>query len=105
VQYLHSEVDTLERVRIIRDLRLGKFDVLVGREPSARGPGPAGVSLVAILDADKEGYLRSANSLIQIMGRAARMWRGGHPLRQHLHRLHAPGSLRVPAPPGNPVGL
>ena len=72
VRYLHSDIDTLERIGIIRDLRLGKFDVLVGINLLREGLDIPEVSLVAILDADKEGYLRSKTSLIQIFGRAAR---------------------------------
>ena len=72
VKYLHSDIDTLERIAIIRDLRLGKFDVLVGINLLREGLDIPEVSLVAILDADKEGYLRSETSLIQIFGRAAR---------------------------------
>ena len=72
VRYLHSDIDTLERIGIIRDLRLGKFDVLVGINLLREGLDIPEVSLVAILDADKEGYLRSTTSLIQIFGRAAR---------------------------------
>ena len=72
VQYLHSEVDTLERVQILRDLRLGVFDVLVGINLLREGIDLPEVTLVAILDADKEGFLRSAWSLIQMIGRAAR---------------------------------
>ncbi|MEA2631462.1 MAG: excinuclease subunit, partial [Chloroflexota bacterium] len=72
VQYLHSEVDTLERVAILRDLRLGVFDVLVGINLLREGIDLPEVTLVAILDADKEGFLRSAWSLIQMSGRAAR---------------------------------
>ncbi len=72
VQYLHSEVDTLERVQILRDLRLGIFDVLVGINLLREGIDLPEVTLVAILDADKEGFLRSAWSLIQMTGRAAR---------------------------------
>ncbi|OPY66265.1 MAG: UvrABC system protein B [Syntrophorhabdaceae bacterium PtaU1.Bin034] len=71
-KYLHSEVDTLERVAIVRDLRLGKFDVLVGVNLLREGLDLPEVSLVAILDADKEGFLRSDTSLIQTCGRAAR---------------------------------
>jgi excinuclease ABC subunit B len=71
-RYLHSEVDTLERVAILRDLRLGEFDVLVGINLLREGLDLPEVSLVAILDADKEGFLRSETSLIQIIGRAAR---------------------------------
>ena len=72
VQYLHADIDTLERVEIIRDLRMGKFDVLVGINLLREGLDIPEVSLVAILDADKEGYLRSHTSLIQTSGRAAR---------------------------------
>ncbi|OGA12361.1 MAG: excinuclease ABC subunit B [Betaproteobacteria bacterium RIFCSPLOWO2_02_FULL_65_20] len=72
VRYLHSEVETVERVEIIRDLRLGVFDVLVGINLLREGLDLPEVSLVAILDADKEGFLRSERSLIQTMGRAAR---------------------------------
>ena len=71
-RYLHSEIDTLERVQILRELRLGEFDVLVGINLLREGLDLPEVSLVAILDADKEGFLRSDTSLIQIMGRAAR---------------------------------
>jgi excinuclease ABC subunit B len=76
VRYLHSDVDTLDRVAIIRDLRLGKFDCLIGINLLREGLDIPEVSLVAILDADKEGYLRSATSLIQTAGRAARNVRG-----------------------------
>ncbi|MDK2563539.1 excinuclease ABC subunit UvrB [Romboutsia sedimentorum] len=72
VEYLHSDIDTLKRVEIIRDLRLGKFDVLVGINLLREGLDIPEVSLVAILDADKEGFLRSETSLIQTVGRAAR---------------------------------
>ncbi len=72
VAYLHSDIDTLERVDIIRDLRMGKYDVLIGINLLREGLDIPEVSLVAILDADKEGFLRSARSLIQTMGRAAR---------------------------------
>ncbi len=72
VQYLHSDVDTLERVEVIRDLRLGVYDVLVGINLLREGLDLPEVSLIAILDADKEGYLRSARALIQTAGRAAR---------------------------------
>jgi excinuclease ABC subunit B len=71
-RYLHSEVDTLERIRILRDLRRGEFDVLIGINLLREGLDLPEVSLVAILDADKEGFLRSSGSLIQTMGRAAR---------------------------------
>src|SRR5688500_12768768 len=76
VRYLHSDVETVERVEIIRDLRLGKFDVLVGINLLREGLDMPEVSLVAILDADKEGFLRSSGSLIQTIGRAARNLRG-----------------------------
>ena len=76
VQYLHSEIKTLERIEIIRELRLGKYDVLVGINLLREGLDIPEVSLVAILDADKEGFLRSERSLIQTMGRAARNERG-----------------------------
>jgi excinuclease ABC subunit B len=76
VRYLHSDVDTVERVEIIRDLRLGVFDVLVGINLLREGLDIPEVSLVAILDSDKEGFLRSERSLIQTIGRAARNLRG-----------------------------
>ena len=76
VRYLHSDIDTVERVEIIRDLRLGVFDVLVGINLLREGLDMPEVSLVAILDADKEGFLRSTRSLIQTIGRAARNARG-----------------------------
>ena len=76
VRYLHSDIDTVERVEIIRDLRLGEFDVLVGINLLREGLDMPEVSLVAILDADKEGFLRSERSLIQTIGRAARNIRG-----------------------------
>ncbi|MDQ5941987.1 MAG: excinuclease subunit [Pseudomonadota bacterium] len=76
VRYLHSDIDTVERVEIIRDLRLGEFDVLVGINLLREGLDIPEVSLVAILDADKEGFLRSERSLIQTMGRAARHLHG-----------------------------
>jgi excinuclease ABC subunit B len=76
VRYLHSDIETLERVEILRDLRRGEFDVLVGINLLREGLDLPEVSLVAILDADKEGFLRSAGSLIQTAGRAARNVRG-----------------------------
>jgi len=76
VRYLHSDIDTLERVEILRDLRLGTFDVLVGINLLREGLDLPEVSLVAVLDADKEGFLRSAGALIQTIGRAARHVRG-----------------------------
>ena len=72
VQYLHSDIDTITRIEILRSLRLGEIDVLVGINLLREGLDLPEVSLVAILDADKEGFLRSASSLIQTMGRAAR---------------------------------
>ena len=75
-RYLHSEVDTLERIEIVRDLRLGEYDVLVGVNLLREGLDLPEVSLVAILDADKEGFLRGETSLIQTIGRAARNVRG-----------------------------
>ena len=77
VRYLHSDIDTVERVEILRDLRLGKFDVLVGINLLREGLDLPEVSLVAVLDADKEGFLRSETSLIQTIGRAARH-KSGH---------------------------
>jgi excinuclease ABC subunit B len=76
VQYLHSEIDAIERVEILRSLRKGEFDVLVGINLLREGLDLPEVSLVAILDADKEGYLRSTTSLIQTAGRAARHLNG-----------------------------
>ena len=72
VRYLHSEIETLERIAIIRDLRLGVFDILVGINLLREGLDIPECALMAILDADKEGYLRSKTSLIQTIGRAAR---------------------------------
>src|SRR6187401_3650000 len=72
VRYLHSDVDTMERIEILRDLRAGEYDVLVGINLLREGLDLPEVSLVAILDADKEGFLRSSRSLIQTIGRAAR---------------------------------
>jgi excinuclease ABC subunit B len=76
VRYLHSDIETVERVEIIRDLRLGLFDVLVGINLLREGLDLPEVALVAILDADKEGFLRSTGSLIQTIGRAARNLHG-----------------------------
>ena len=76
VEYLHSDIDTIERIEILRDLRLGKFDVLIGINLLREGLDLPEVSLVVILDADKEGFLRSRSALIQTMGRAARHVRG-----------------------------
>jgi excinuclease ABC subunit B len=89
VRYLHSDIDTVERVEIIRDLRLGEFDVLVGINLLREGLDMPEVSLVAILDADKEGFLRSDRSLIQTIGRAARNLNG----RAILYADHVTGSM------------
>ena len=72
MEYLHSDVDTLRRVELLRELRLGRFDVLVGINLLREGLDLPEVSLVSILDADKEGFLRSTRSLVQTIGRAAR---------------------------------
>jgi excinuclease ABC subunit B len=90
VRYLHSDIDTVERMEIIRDLRLGKFDVLVGINLLREGLDMPEVSLVAILDADKEGFLRSDRSLIQTIGRAARNLRG----KAILYADQITGSMR-----------
>jgi excinuclease ABC subunit B len=90
VRYLHSDIDTVERTEIIRDLRLGKFDVLVGINLLREGLDMPEVSLVAVLDADKEGFLRSDNSLIQTVGRAARNING----RAILYADSVTGSMR-----------
>ncbi len=90
VRYLHADVETVERVEIIRDLRLGKFDVLVGINLLREGLDLPEVSLVAILDADKEGFLRSDRSLIQTIGRAARHLRG----KAILYADQITGSMR-----------
>lgn len=89
VRYLHADIDTVERVEIIRDLRLGEFDVLVGINLLREGLDMPEVSLVAILDADKEGFLRSDRSLIQTIGRAARHVNG----RAILYADHMTGSI------------
>ncbi|HHH38109.1 MAG TPA: excinuclease ABC subunit B, partial [Sedimenticola sp.] len=90
VRYLHSDIDTVERVEIIRDLRLGEFDVLVGINLLREGLDMPEVSLVAILDADKEGFLRSESSLIQTIGRAARNVHG----KAILYADRITGSMR-----------
>src|ERR1019366_5384520 len=89
-RYLHSEIDTLERVRILRDLRRGEFDALIGINLLREGLDLPEVSLVAILDADKEGYLRSATALIQTIGRCARHVEG----RAILYADRMTGSMR-----------
>jgi len=90
VRYLHSDIDTVERVEIIRDLRLGEFDVLVGINLLREGLDMPEVSLVAVLDADKEGFLRSEGSLIQTIGRAARNANG----KAILYADEVTGSMR-----------
>jgi excinuclease ABC subunit B len=90
VQYLHSDVDTLDRSDILRDLRLGVFDVLVGINLLREGLDLPEVSLVAILDADKEGFLRSSQALIQTIGRAARHQDG----RVIMYADHVTGSMK-----------
>ena len=93
VRYLHSDIATVERTEIIRDLRLGAFDVLVGINLLREGLDMPEVSLVAILDADKEGFLRSDRSLIQTIGRAARNYtRQGYSLCRQDDRLHGAGA-------------
>ena len=90
VRYLHADIETVERVEIIRDLRLGKFDVLVGINLLREGLDMPEVALVAILDADKEGFLRSDDSLIQTIGRAARNMHG----RAILYADRVTGSMQ-----------
>src|SRR5204863_3768948 len=90
VRYLHSDIETLERIQILRDLRRGDFDVLVGINLLREGLDLPEVSLVAILDADKEGFLRSAGSLIQTSGRAARNVNG----RVIMYADHVTESMR-----------
>ena len=106
VRYLHSEVDTLERIQIIRDLRLGEYDVLVGVNLLREGLDLPEVSLVAILDADKEGFLRGETSLIQTIGRAARNIEGtvAH-VRRQGDRGHARGDRRDRPPARDPARL
>ena len=91
VEYLHSEIDTLERIRIVRDLRAARFDILIGINLLREGLDIPEVSLVAVLDADKEGYLRSETSLVQIFGRAARNVSG----RAVLYADTMTGSMRA----------
>ena len=100
VRYLHSDIETIERVEIIRSLRKGDFDVLVGINLLREGLDLPEVSLVAILDADKEGFLRSARSLIQTIGRAARNLNGKVIMYADTHhRLDAHGDRRDRSPP------
>ena len=103
VRYLHSEVDTLQRIEILRDLRLGEFDVLVGINLLREGLDLPEVSLVAILDADKEGFLRSETSLIQTIGRAARNVDGKVLMYADAdHGLDEGGDQRDAATPADP---
>ncbi len=106
VRYMHSDVDTMERIEIIRDLRLGAFDALVGINLLREGLDIPECGLVAILDADKEGFLRSETSLIQTIGRAARNVDGrGDPLCRPHHRLHGARHGRDPAAPREAGGV
>ncbi len=105
-RYMHSEIETLERIKILRDLRKGEFDVLIGINLLREGLDLPEVSLVAILDADKEGFLRSAGSLIQTMGRCARNLNG----RAILYADRMTDSMqkaigRNQSPPRHPAGL
>ena len=95
VKYMHSDVDTVERMEIVRDLRLGNIDVLVGINLLREGLDIPEVSLVAILDADKEGFLRSERSLIQTIGRAARKWTSYNVCRQ-CYAIHGNSNKRNP---------
>ncbi len=105
MRYLHSDIDALERVEILRGLRLGDFDVLVGINLLREGLDLPEVSLVAILDADKEGFLRSERSLIQTAGRAARnVERPGDALRRRHDRLDAPRDRRDRTPAREAAG-
>ena len=104
VRYLHSEVDTLQRIEIVRDLRLGEFDVLVGINLLREGLDLPEVSLVAILDADKEGFLRSETSLVQTIGRAARNVDGTVLMYADAdHGLDEVGDQRDPAAAPDPA--
>ena len=106
VRYLHSDIDTLERIEILRDLRRGEFDVLVGINLLREGLDLPEVSLVAILDADKEGFLRSAGSLIQTVGRAARNVNGRAIMyADTMTDSMQPRDRRDRAPPRDPGGL
>ena len=105
VRYLHSEIHSIERIEIIQDLRLGEYDVLVGVNLLREGLDLPEVSLVAILDADKEGFLRAERSLIQTIGRAARHVEGGAAVCRQHDRLDGQGHLRNRATPGDPADL
>ena len=100
VRYMHSDIDTIERIEILRDLRLGAFDVLIGINLLREGLDIPECGLVAILDADKEGFLRSETSLIQTIGRAARNAEGRvHHVRRPHHRLDGTRDGRNRPPP------
>lgn len=106
VRYMHSEIETIERMEIIRDLRLGEFDVLVGINLLREGLDLPEVGLVAILDADKEGFLRSATSLIQTTGRAARNADGqGNNVRGYHNAFHEGGNRRDCPPSPKAAGI
>lgn len=104
-KWLHSELDAFERVELLRDLRQGQFDVLVGVNLLREGLDLPEVSLVAILDADKEGFLRSETSLMQTIGRSAQRQRQGDLVRRAGHRLDAEGNRRDPAAPRRAASL
>ncbi len=106
VRYMHSDIDTIERIEIIRDLRLGAFDVLVGINLLREGLDIPECALVAILDADKEGFLRSETSLVQTIGRAARNVDGKVILyADRDHRLDGARHGRNRPPPRKADGL
>ena len=106
MRYLHSDIETIERTEIIRELREGEFDVLVGINLLREGLDIPEVSLVAILDADKEGFLRSTRSLIQTIGRAARNVNGTRdPVRRPGDRLDPRDARRDEPPPRAPGGV
>ena len=105
VRYMHSDIDTLERIEIVRDLRLGVFDILVGINLLREGLDIPECGLVAILDADKEGYLRSQTSLIQTIGARAQHRRPGDPLRRPPDRLARDRARRDRAPAGEAGGV
>lgn len=105
VRYLHHDIDTVERMEIIRDLRLGEFDVLVGINLLREGLDIPEVSLVAILDADKEGFLRSETSMIQTIGRAARSKRTGHMYADEVTGSHGACHHRNRASPCQADGI
>ncbi len=105
-RYMHSEIETLERIKILRDLRKGEFDVLIGINLLREGLDLPEVSLVAILDADKEGFLRSAGSLIQTIGRCARHLNGRAILyADRMTDSMQTGNRRDRSPPRHPAGL